>query len=104
MAGWNLPPGCRVSDIPGNDTASEVLCDLCGYCFTEYACEEDTNNCPYGVERIGTAVLSKEMLLSEACDQIEALSKERKLRLEGKYVAATEELKNRRPLWDKRSK
>jgi len=31
MTGWNLPPGCRVSDLPGNepeDPVAEALGDL----------------------------------------------------------------------------
>jgi hypothetical protein len=30
MSGWNLPPGCSLSDIPGNrpeDIAHEKMCD-----------------------------------------------------------------------------
>lgn len=32
MTGWNLPPGCSVSDLPGNtwrDVLAEYLCETC---------------------------------------------------------------------------
>lgn len=28
MTGWNLPPGCNVSDLPGN--GPEPPCEVCG--------------------------------------------------------------------------
>jgi len=30
MAGWNLPPGCSVRDIPGNRIEDEAWEKLCG--------------------------------------------------------------------------
>jgi hypothetical protein len=39
MAGWNLPPGCSISDIPGNrpeDEAEEALYDAI---YEAYGCD-----------------------------------------------------------------
>lgn len=48
MTGWNLPPGCNVSDIPGNrkidilwEREAEKYCENC----MEEVCEKDITEC-----------------------------------------------------------
>ena len=44
MTGWNLPPGCSVSDIPGNgpeDAKAEGICDEIYLVLEKYGISED---------------------------------------------------------------
>lgn len=57
MTGWNLPPGCNVSDIPGNSESDvlfehvmEETCEKCGLS------EQD---CPYVMEEGICSMVSK---------------------------------------------
>lgn len=44
MTGWNLPPGCNVSDIPGNEPEYEI----CENCERADTCECHWSECPLG--------------------------------------------------------
>jgi hypothetical protein len=52
MTGWNLPPGCNVSDIPGNRPIDEFYDNFCANCtITVCPCELadetiDYDSCP----------------------------------------------------------
>lgn len=45
MGGYNLPPGCRVSDIPGNSSEDEA--------FENFANEMDALFTKYGLREVG---------------------------------------------------
>jgi hypothetical protein len=53
MTGWNLPPGCEVSDIPGNrpdDILSEKIYDHMSPADMEELCAEKNALCEHAVE------------------------------------------------------
>lgn len=47
MTGWNMPPGCDVSDIPGNhpnDGKGEAECDAIYDVLAKHPIDEDTKD------------------------------------------------------------
>lgn len=47
MTGWNMPPGCNVSDIPGNRPGDET-CAVCGQDVDVCPCPECPTCGEYG--------------------------------------------------------
>ena len=47
MTGWNLPPGCSVSDIPGNRSIDEFIDRFCEKCeYEKCPVDNDVDKCP----------------------------------------------------------
>jgi len=79
MTGWNLPPGCNVSDLPGNDLKAQLWEEFDAWAMKELACLSLRE--AYWAVRMGIAAVKAqradlEVLVKDICDDSFEMGKE----------------------------
>ena len=81
MTGWNLPPGCSVSDLPGYE---EHPCGVCGQWVDDCICPE----CPTCHSQGDPACYTKHGMVRNMDQQVSLATKEKEWQKQAEAEAA----------------